>query len=110
MRKHVASVMPVIPEKRRGGNVGSGALLELHEFLRACLSYRSRNTKLAKMIMIQNLRADHLRLQLRNGGEYADKAELWIVPPGTRLEDAKLQQGGSAQPRRPAEIRNPGSS
>jgi hypothetical protein len=34
---------------------------------------------------------DIKRLQLRNGGQYGEKAELWIVPPGTRLEDAKLQ-------------------
>jgi len=34
---------------------------------------------------------DDKRLQLRDGGEYGGKAELWMVPPGTKLEEANLQ-------------------
>jgi len=34
---------------------------------------------------------DQKRLQLQNGGEYGDKAELWMVPPGTKLQDADLR-------------------
>jgi len=35
---------------------------------------------------------DQKRLQLQNGGEYGDKADLWLVPPGTRLQEADLKQ------------------
>ena len=34
---------------------------------------------------------DDKRLQLRDGGEYGGKAELWMVPPGTKLQEADLQ-------------------
>ncbi len=34
---------------------------------------------------------DEKRLQLQNGGEYGNQAELWMVPPGTRLEAADLK-------------------
>jgi len=34
---------------------------------------------------------DDKRLQLRDGGEYGGKAELWMVPPGAKLEEANLQ-------------------
>jgi outer membrane protein OmpA-like peptidoglycan-associated protein len=34
---------------------------------------------------------DDKRLQLRDGGEYGGKAELWMVPPGTRLQEADLK-------------------
>jgi outer membrane protein OmpA-like peptidoglycan-associated protein len=34
---------------------------------------------------------DENRLQLQNGGEYGNKAELWMVPPGTKLQDADLK-------------------
>jgi outer membrane protein OmpA-like peptidoglycan-associated protein len=34
---------------------------------------------------------DEKRLQLRDGGEYGNKAELWMVPPGTKLQEADLK-------------------
>jgi len=34
---------------------------------------------------------DEKRLQLQDGGEYGDKAELWMVPPGTKLQEADLK-------------------
>ncbi|HVP51034.1 MAG TPA: hypothetical protein VMT05_02930 [Terriglobales bacterium] len=34
---------------------------------------------------------DDKRLQLQDGGEYGDKAELWMVPPGTKLQEADLR-------------------
>jgi outer membrane protein OmpA-like peptidoglycan-associated protein len=34
---------------------------------------------------------DMKRLQLRDGGEYGNKAELWVVPPGTQLQEADLK-------------------
>jgi len=34
---------------------------------------------------------DDTRLQLHDGGEYGGKAELWIVPPGTKLQEADLK-------------------
>jgi len=34
---------------------------------------------------------DERRLQLQDGGEYGDKAELWLVPPGTKLREADLK-------------------
>jgi len=34
---------------------------------------------------------DEKRLQLRDGGEYGDQAELWMVPPGARLQEADLK-------------------
>ena len=34
---------------------------------------------------------DTKRLQQQDGGEYGNKAELWLLPPGTRLENANLQ-------------------
>ena len=34
---------------------------------------------------------DEKRLQLQDGGEYGDKAELWLVPPGTKLQEADLK-------------------
>lgn len=34
---------------------------------------------------------DDKRLQLRDGGEYGGKAELWMVPAGTKLQEADLQ-------------------
>jgi len=34
---------------------------------------------------------DDKRLQLRDGGEYGGKAELWMVPPGTKLQEADLK-------------------
>jgi len=34
---------------------------------------------------------DDKRLQLQDGGEYGNKAELWMVPPGTKLQDADLR-------------------
>jgi len=34
---------------------------------------------------------DEKRLQLRDGGEYGDQAELWMVPPGAKLQEADLK-------------------
>jgi len=34
---------------------------------------------------------DKKRLQLQHGGEYGEKAELWMVPPGAKLQQADLQ-------------------
>ena len=34
---------------------------------------------------------DEKRLHLQDGGEYGDKAELWVVPPGTKLQEADLK-------------------
>jgi len=34
---------------------------------------------------------DEKRLQLRDGGEYGNKAELWMVPPGAKLDEAELK-------------------
>jgi outer membrane protein OmpA-like peptidoglycan-associated protein len=36
---------------------------------------------------------DERRLQLQNGGEYGNQAELWMVPPGTKLQEADLKHG-----------------
>jgi outer membrane protein OmpA-like peptidoglycan-associated protein len=36
---------------------------------------------------------DEKRLQLQNGGEYGNKAELWMIPPGTKLQQADLKRG-----------------
>ena len=34
---------------------------------------------------------DEKRLRLQNGGEYGSQAELWMVPPGTKLQEADLK-------------------
>ncbi|HYN15499.1 MAG TPA: OmpA family protein [Terriglobales bacterium] len=34
---------------------------------------------------------DEKRLHLQDGGEYGGKAELWMVPPGTKLQEADLK-------------------
>lgn len=34
---------------------------------------------------------DQKRVQLQDGGQYGDKAELWMVPPGTKLQEADLK-------------------
>jgi outer membrane protein OmpA-like peptidoglycan-associated protein len=34
---------------------------------------------------------DEKRLHLQDGGEYGGKAELWMVPPGTKLREANLK-------------------
>jgi hypothetical protein len=34
---------------------------------------------------------DEKRLQLQDGGEYGNKAELWMVPPGSKLQEADLK-------------------
>jgi len=34
---------------------------------------------------------DEKRLQLRDGGEYGDQAELWMVPAGAKLQEADLR-------------------
>jgi outer membrane protein OmpA-like peptidoglycan-associated protein len=35
---------------------------------------------------------DEKRLQLQDGGEYGNKAELWMVPPGAKLQEADLRR------------------
>ena len=34
---------------------------------------------------------DEKRLQLQYGGEYGNKAEFWMVPPGSKLQEADLK-------------------
>ena len=34
---------------------------------------------------------DEKRLQLQDGGEYGNKAEFWMVPPGSKLQEADLK-------------------
>lgn len=34
---------------------------------------------------------DQNRVQLQDGGEYGNKAEFWMVPPGSRLQEADLK-------------------
>lgn len=34
---------------------------------------------------------DEKRLQLQDGGDYGNKAELWMVPPGSKLQQADLK-------------------
>jgi len=45
----------------------------------------------AALYLAKDKGIDDKRLQLRDGGEYGDKAELWMVPPGTKLQEADLK-------------------
>jgi len=45
----------------------------------------------AALYLAKDKGIDEKRLQLRDGGEYGDKAELWMVPPGTKLQEADLK-------------------
>ncbi|MGA9206914.1 MAG: OmpA family protein [Terriglobales bacterium] len=45
----------------------------------------------AAQYLTQEKGIDEKRLQLRDGGEYGDQAELWMVPPGAKLQEADLK-------------------
>ena len=45
----------------------------------------------AAQYLTQEKGIDEKRLQLRDGGEFGDQAELWMVPAGAKLQEADLK-------------------